>query len=200
MFTPQELKIVIDTLNTRKAWLVKSASENNDEEASQNQQSSAKLLDTAITKINSIGASSTSEESSEKSSEVDFSKLRILIADDSEDSAYLTKELLGDMGAKEIDSAEDGVQALKKIFQAKKPYHLVICDWNMPGKNGTEVHEALKTDRRFKNLVFIMISAESGSEEIKTAIQQGIDDFIVKPLDSDILKNKIIRAIRQRSS
>ncbi|MGH1472331.1 MAG: response regulator [Cellvibrionaceae bacterium] len=198
MFTEQELKIVIDTLKTRKAWLLKSASEQDDNDKSQKNEASAQLLNDAIKKIQTVGASSPNVK--KEDSELNFSKLRVLIADDDADSVSLLKDILGDIGVSSIEGAEDGIQALKKIFQAEKPFHLVLCDWNMPGKNGTEVHDALNADKRFKNLAFIMVSAESGSSEIKSAIQQGVDDFIVKPIDADILKKKITKVFNQRAS
>ncbi|MGI1677331.1 MAG: response regulator [Cellvibrionaceae bacterium] len=198
MFTEQELKIVIDTLSTRKTWLLKSAREQSDNEKAQKHNISAQLLEGALEKINSIG--NVSSTVTKEDSELNFSKLRILVADDDADSISLLKDILGDIGVATIDAAEDGIQALKKVFQAKKPYHLILCDRNMPGKNGTEVHDALNADNRFKNLAFIMVSAESGGNEIRSAIQQGIDDFIVKPIDPDILKKKITKVFNQRSS
>lgn len=197
MFTDQELKIVVDTLNSRKAWLMKSASEQGDSSSAERHKASAELLEKSIKKIHSIGSE---KAASADDSDLNFSKIRILVADDDKDSASLLMDILGDLGVKTIDTVNDGIQALKKIFQAEKPYHLVLCDWNMPGKNGNEVHEALIAEKRFKHLAFIMVSAESGSNEIKSAIQQGVDDFIVKPIDADILKKKMTKVINQRSS
>ncbi|GAB1258197.1 response regulator [Aurantivibrio plasticivorans] len=194
MLTAPELKIVTETLSKRRAWLIKNSRSN---EIGYNEieqyKASAQLLSDALNKIEAA----CTDASSSGSDSIDFSHLRVLIAEDDNYSADLLKEILTDLKITNLELASDGNQALAKIFQAEEGFDLVLCDWNMPGKTGLEVHQLMRADARYAKTIFMLVSAVSEGEQIRTAIQQGVNDYVVKPVDEDILKKKISRAFAQ---
>ncbi|PCK08516.1 MAG: response regulator [Alteromonadaceae bacterium] len=202
MLTPQELKVVVSTLGQRRVWLRKSL-EDNKVPASQRKEhiDSLKLLDTAMQKLANTGqkkaqnkASPPAPAKTEKG--IALEKARILIAEDDEDSAKLLIDILQDFGIKTVDLAEDGKQAFDKIKTASMPYHIILCDWDMPELTGLEVHSKAKASNTLRNAHFIMVTAVSEASRIKQAVMQGVNDYIVKPIDIDILENKIKAALK----
>lgn len=206
MLTAPELKIVFETLAKRRTWLLQTKDNLDDAQIKQNQ-ATAKLLDSAIDKLKqactapgTADADPEQQVDSEPATEEalpDLSHLRVLLAEDDPASTELIKNMLQDISITEVDCAPDGTEALKLIFQVNEPYDLVLCDWNMPGKSGLEVHSTMRTDTRFNDVIFILVSAISEGQQIRTAIQQGVDDYIVKPLDEEVLTRKIARAYQK---
>ena len=125
--------------------------------------------------------------------------MRLLVVEDDRSSSELLTEILGDLNIENIDTATDGNEALAKLFQSDHVYDLVLCDWNMPGKSGLEVHSVLKTDARFKDIMFFLVSAVADADQIRTAVLQGVSDYVVKPIDETVLKRKIMNAYCKRA-
>ena len=205
MLTSQEQKIVVSTLNSRKSWLKKSLEDSaTNDGARKENANSIKLLESAIQKLGasqpatknaakSTTATNTASVASSKPISID--KARFLIAEDNQDSAQLLLEVLQDMGAKLVDVAKDGMQAFDKIKNSPSPYHIILCDWDMPELNGLEVHKKAKASNTLKGAHYIMVTAISESARIKEAIQQGVNDYIVKPVDVEKIERKIKAAL-----
>lgn len=202
MLTPQELKVVVSTLGQRRVWLRKSIEENKAPAAQRKEQvESLKLLDTAMQKLTNKTQKATENKATPPSQAktekgVSIEKARILIAEDDGDSAKLLIDILQDFGIKTVDLAEDGKQAFDKIKAASMPYHIILCDWDMPELTGLEVHGKAKASNTLRNAHFIMVTAVSESSRIKQAVIQGVNDYIVKPIDIDSLENKIKAALK----
>lgn len=110
-----------------------------------------------------------------------------LIVDDYKTMLRVISSLLGQIGFKNIDEATDGSMALSMM--SKKKYDLIISDWNMEPMSG---YEFLKTIRQAGNAVpFIMITAESKTENVIAAKTAGVNNYIVKPFSAETLKLKI---------
>ena len=197
MFTAKEHHLVLEILNKRRAWLM-NQTKNPETDYNQIEQfkTASQILGSAINKLKE--ASPTDETGAAEGEELDFSQLRVLVVEDDKSSAELMKEILIDLKIEQIELAGDGNEALTKLFQSEEAFDLVLCDWNMPGKSGLEVHTTLKTDNRFKDLIFILVSAIADGDQIRTAITQGVNDYVVKPIDETILKRKIITAYNRR--
>ncbi len=113
--------------------------------------------------------------------------MNILVVDDYQTMVRIIKNLLKQLGFNNIDEASDGKAALEKI--AGKPYGLIISDWNMEPMTGLEL---LKTLRGAGNKVpFIMVTAESKTENVLAAREAGVNNYIVKPFNADTLKMKL---------
>ena len=114
-------------------------------------------------------------------------EMNILVVDDYQTMVWIIKNLLKQIGFSNIDEASDGKQALEKISQ--KGYGLIISDWNMEPMTGLEL---LKTLRGSGNKVpFIMVTAESKTENVMAAREAGVNNYIVKPFNADTLKMKL---------
>ena len=116
--------------------------------------------------------------------------MNVLIVDDYTTMLRIIKNLLKQLGFNNIDEATDGTMALEKV--KSKSYGLVISDWNMEPMTGFEFLKKVRTsDQAFKTVPFIMITAESKTENVIAAKQAGVNNYIVKPFNAETLKTKI---------
>jgi len=119
---------------------------------------------------------------------VDLS-MPILVVDDYNTMVRIIRNLLRQLGFEDIDAAPDGSAALDKL-RARK-YGLVISDWNMEPMTGYELLKQMRADPQLTTTPFIMVTAESKTENVIAAKQAGVNNYIVKPFNADTLKNKI---------
>lgn len=132
-----------------------------------------------------------------------FEKFRVLIADDNPVDRALLKAQLEDMGFLFIQEAQNGSEGLFKIQNAAKvgkPFTLIITDWKMPEKDGLSLVKFLGSFRDTKRPKVIMLTAVSESGKVKEAIVEGVDDFVLKPIDVEILKSKLLKIVSQKSA
>jgi two-component system chemotaxis response regulator CheY len=101
----------------------------------------------------------------------------------------IVRKLLVQLGYIDVDEAPDGAAALAKINE--KPYGLVISDWNMEPMNGQVLLERVRANKKFANLPFIMMTAESDPDKIIESKYAGVSSFISKPFRADALQSKI---------
>jgi two-component system, chemotaxis family, chemotaxis protein CheY len=113
--------------------------------------------------------------------------MNVLVVDDYQTMIRIITNLLKQLGFNNVDFATDGKAALEKI--GGKQYGLIISDWNMEPMTGLDL---LKTVRGSGNKVpFIMVTAESKTENVLAAREAGVNNYIVKPFNADTLKSKI---------
>ena len=123
-------------------------------------------------------------------------KLNVLIADDTDSIRNITRSILREMGFNEVEAVSDGVEALK--YLEARPFHLVIADWDMPGKNGIELLQAIKQlpdDKR--PAAYMMMTGTTEREKVMTAIKAGIHEYVAKPFSPDILEQKVLTLLRR---
>jgi two-component system chemotaxis response regulator CheY len=113
----------------------------------------------------------------------------ILLVDDSSTVRKVVRELLEQLGFKNIDEASDGEAALARV--GEKEYALVIADWHMAPMNGQMLLERIRGDETHKNLRFIMMTAEPAIEKIIQANRARVSGFINKPFTAEALRIKI---------
>ncbi len=117
--------------------------------------------------------------------------MNVLIVDDYKTMLRIIRNLLSQLGFSNVDEATDGTMALKMI--GDKKYDLIISDWNMEPMTGLDL---LKSVRAANNPVpFIMVTAESKTENIIAAKGAGVNNYIVKPFTVDTLKSKLISVL-----
>ena len=119
---------------------------------------------------------------------LDFS-LPILIVDDYGTMVRIIRNLLKQIGYENVDEADNGEVALEKI-RAKK-YGLVISDWNMAPMSGFELLQKVRADAANSKTPFIMVTAESKTDNVVAARKAGVNNYIVKPFNAATLKAKI---------
>ena len=121
-------------------------------------------------------------------SSVDMS-MPILIVDDYKTMLRIIRNLLKQLGFNNVDEATDGSAALQKLRD--KEYSLVISDWNMEPMSGMQLLTEVRADTKLKDLPFIMITAESKTENVIAAKEAGVSNYIVKPFNAATLKTKL---------
>ena len=113
--------------------------------------------------------------------------MNILVVDDYQTMIRIIRNLLKQLGFNNVDEATDGKAALEKINV--KAYGLIISDWNMEPMTGLDL---LKNVRGGGSKVpFIMVTAESKTENVLAAREAGVNNYIVKPFNADTLKAKL---------
>ena len=113
----------------------------------------------------------------------------ILVVDDYQTMVRIIRNLLKQLGFDDVDDASDGTAALAKLQQRK--YGLVISDWNMAPMTGYELLRQVRADDRLSTVPFIMVTAESKTENVVAAKKAGVSNYIVKPFNAQTLKTKI---------
>jgi len=113
----------------------------------------------------------------------------ILVVDDYSTMIRIIRNLLRQIGFHHIDDAMDGSVALAKMHARR--YGLVISDWNMEPMTGYELLKQVRSDPTISQTPFIMVTAESKTENVIAAKQAGVNNYIVKPFNATTLKNKI---------
>jgi len=113
----------------------------------------------------------------------------ILIVDDYKTMLRIIRNLLKQINFHNIDEATDGSMALEKLKE--KAYGLIISDWNMQPMTGLELLRAVRGEDGLGRMPFIMITAESKTENVVAAKEAGVNNYIVKPFNAETLKSKI---------
>ncbi len=119
----------------------------------------------------------------------------ILIVDDYATMLGILKNLLRQLGFNNVDEASDGSQALEKLRGDDNNFGLVISDWNMAPMTGLQLLKELRIDELLKQTPFIMITAESKTENVIMAKEAGVNNYIVKPFDAQTLRAKMSAVI-----
>ena len=118
--------------------------------------------------------------------------LKILIVDDSKVMRNTMKAILGNMKiACEFVEAADGAEALVRL--AETPIELVLLDWDMPKISGLEFLIKIRGVERFKALPIIMVTGKTARDSVIEAIQHGATDYITKPVNQELLVEKMLR-------
>ena len=113
----------------------------------------------------------------------------ILIVDDYKTMLRIVRNLLKQLGFNNVDEATDGTQALS-ILRGKS-FGLVISDWNMEPMTGYQLLKEVRADEGLTATPFIMVTAESKTENVIAAKKAGVDNYIVKPFNAATLKSKM---------
>ena len=113
----------------------------------------------------------------------------ILIVDDYKTMLRVLRNFLLQLNFGNIAEATDGSMALQKLRQ--QDFGFVISDWNMEPMTGMQLLREVRADDKLKHLPFIMITAESKSENMIAAKQAGVSNYIVKPFSAETLKSKM---------
>jgi two-component system chemotaxis response regulator CheY len=115
--------------------------------------------------------------------------MSVLVVDDYSTMIRIIRNLLRQLGFVDVDDATDGQSALLKM--ATKRYGLVISDWNMEPMTGYDLLRKVRSDPALEGTPFIMVTAESKTENVIAAKKAGVDNYIVKPFNAQTLKAKI---------
>lgn len=115
--------------------------------------------------------------------------IKILVVDDFSTMRRIIKNLLRELGYKNIHEADDGITATPMLTNGD--FDLVITDWNMPVMQGIELLKYIRETENLKHIPVLMVTAESKKEQIVMAAHAGVNGYIVKPFTGATLKSKL---------
>jgi two-component system chemotaxis response regulator CheY len=119
--------------------------------------------------------------------------MKVLIVDDYKTMLRIIRNLLKQIDFNNVEEASDGGEALEKLRAGT--FGLVISDWNMQPMTGLQLLQEVRADAKLKPLPFIMITAESKTENVIAAKQAGVSNYIVKPFNAETLRDKIEKVL-----
>jgi two-component system chemotaxis response regulator CheY len=113
----------------------------------------------------------------------------VLVVDDYKTMTRILQNLLKSLGFSNLHEAASGEEALKLVKQTQ--FGLVVSDWYMEPMSGIDLLAAIRADETLKSTPFIMVTAESKTENVVSAKRAGVDNYIVKPFNAQTLRQKI---------
>ena len=119
--------------------------------------------------------------------------INVLIVDDYKTMLRIIRNLLKQLDFENVEEASDGQEALSKLRAGN--FGLVISDWNMQPMTGLDLLKEVRADARLKHTPFIMVTAESKTENVVAAKQAGVSNYIVKPFNAETLREKIAKVL-----
>ena len=124
---------------------------------------------------------------------------KILICDDSPSMVDALSEILNQIGFVDVEvccNGEDGLLLAKQYAQVNNPFDLIFLDVNMPKKNGVELLKELRIMDYYKKTPIIMISTNAEKNMIISCIMEGSTEYIIKPFQNEIVKEKIMKRFK----
>jgi len=118
-------------------------------------------------------------------------KMKIMVVDDFSTMRRIVKNVLKQLGFENIEEAEDGAQAYAKLKTGG--FGFMVSDWNMPNMDGLELLKSVRKDPQLKDLPILMVTAEAEKDKVVTAIQAGVNNYVVKPFTAEVFKEKMDR-------
>jgi two-component system chemotaxis response regulator CheY len=115
--------------------------------------------------------------------------IKILIVDDFSTMRRIVRNILKQLGFENVDEAENGADAYEMLDNEK--FDFVITDWNMPVMDGLGLLKKIRTDPKLKNLPVLMVTAEAEKDKVVSAIQAGVNNYVVKPFTAEVLQDKM---------
>ncbi len=123
-------------------------------------------------------------------------KMKILVVDDFATMRRIIKNILRDLGYENILEADSGLSALEILN--KENINFIISDWNMPQMSGLELLKVVRQSESWKDIPFLMVTAEGQKENVLEAAKNKVSNYIVKPFTAEVLKEKINKIFENR--
>jgi len=122
-------------------------------------------------------------------------KHHILIAEDNIINQKVLSELLSDTELK-LTFADDGQKALNILKEDKHKFELVFMDINMPNLDGYMTTQLIRQDSVYDNLIIIGLSGHTSDEDLEKAINVGMQDYLLKPIDIQALYSTLTKYLK----
>lgn len=115
--------------------------------------------------------------------------MRILVVDDNAMTRQTLKTMLRQLGFEHIEEARNGAHAHAKL--KIRDFGFAVVDWKMPKMDGLELLRAVRADPSLAKLPILMVTSEAEKGKVITALQAGVNNYMVKPFTMAILKEKL---------
>lgn len=121
--------------------------------------------------------------------------MKILIAEDNVTMASALKYILRHMGFQHVSDTNDGGAALRLL--AKNRYDLVIVDWALPSVSGVAITQWMRQQEPYRHTPVIMVTTKDQPEDVLIAVESGVNEYVLKPLDKEVLRSKINKVMQK---
>ncbi len=115
---------------------------------------------------------------------------KAMVIDDSRAIRMILGRILSNLGY-EVHPAGNGREALGVLSREADGMCLALVDWNMPEVTGIEFVRAVRAVSAFRHVVLIMVTTETETEQMQSALEAGADEYIMKPFTEDMILEKI---------
>ena len=115
--------------------------------------------------------------------------MNALVVDDSRVIRTILGRILNDLGFN-VQEAANGREAIESLDRTGSP-DVVFVDWNMPVMNGLEFITSVRGDAKLAGLPLVMVTSESEMDSIAKALEVGVSEYIMKPFDREIIRDKL---------
>lgn len=120
--------------------------------------------------------------------------IKVLIVDDFATMRRILKNILKQIGFKNLVEADDGTTAWE-ILQGQS-IDLIISDWNMPKMTGLELLKKVRANDKYKRTPFLMVTAEAQKQNVIEAVQAGVSNYVVKPFTAEAISDKLEKILK----
>ncbi|MDY6909972.1 MAG: response regulator [Thermodesulfobacteriota bacterium] len=121
--------------------------------------------------------------------------MTVLVVDDFSTMRRIVRNILRELGFKNIMEAENGAAAVTVL--KNHDVDLIVSDWNMPEMTGLELLKWVRGNARTKDLPFLMVTAETQKENIVEAVKAKVSNYIIKPFTAATLQEKLQKMLPQ---
>lgn len=122
----------------------------------------------------------------------------ILVVDDLPDNRHAIASLLMANGFDNVLEAANGAEALR-MLDSEREVDLVLLDILMPGMDGREVLDRMKSQAALKNMPVIMVTGVNDVESVFECIEQGASDYLIKPVDEGVLQSTVLAGLSSKT-
>ncbi|MBF0376631.1 MAG: chemotaxis response regulator CheY [Desulfamplus sp.] len=120
--------------------------------------------------------------------------IKVLIVDDFATMRRILKNILKQLGFKNLLEADDGTTAMETL--EKNDIDLVISDWNMPKMTGLELLKWVRANKKYAKTPFLMVTAEAQKQNVIEAVQAGVSNYVVKPFTAEAISEKLKKILK----
>lgn len=123
-------------------------------------------------------------------SNTELASTKALIVDDCLTERSIYSRMLSNLGIQSL-VADNGIEAMD-IMDENESISLMLVDWNMPLLDGLSLTQNIRAQEKFKQTKIIMITSRSELVDIEGALNAGVDEYIMKPITGEALREKLI--------
>ena len=120
--------------------------------------------------------------------------IKVLIVDDFATMRRILKNILKQLGFKNLVEADDGTTAWDVL--ESQDIDLIISDWNMPKMTGLELLKKVRASSKYKTAPFLMVTAEAQKQNVIEAVQAGVSNYVVKPFTAEAISDKLKKILK----
>ncbi len=120
--------------------------------------------------------------------------IKVLVVDDFATMRRILKNILKQLGFKNLVEADDGTTAWDVI--ETQEIDLVMADWNMPKMTGLELLKKVRASEKYAKVPFLMVTAEAQKQNVIEAVQAGVSNYVVKPFTAEAISEKLEKILK----